>query len=451
MTEENYNYRTSQTLLRNQFPGHGKMKIPVIPKFQEKSSDFDDLLLIGFDKINLEDQNHLNRMVHFFLYDYRFERVWKNPDSDLEKLSRYRAVLSPDFSMYLEMAPVMQLYNVFRNRWCGAYWASKGIRVIPTVNWGDETTFDFCFEGIEKGSVVAVSTYMASAHDNRSDQKEWFMAGYNEMLRRIEPEKIICYNTPFPEMQGNIIYVDYERSSWRYMSYERKRVHDDLESYKIGGTYRAHYDTIDAYLIGKGGGSAYGGKWRPNPNKPNDQIFYGEANSVQRYYISTRNGGYWVQVKYGDDGRAVMIRHETEHTPGSGHTNPHDHEVIWVGPDEHPVPGSPINYPDGQAPEFKSLRRYIGNMRIPYDADALRFQSISDFKKSMRYGAEVVIEWDGIEYGIWSEGERIRITCARHPEYNRTFTSADDALEYMVGEERLRDVITQVSVLDRSI
>ena len=40
------------------------------------------------------------------------------------------------------------------------------------------------------------------------------------MLRRIEPEKIICYNTPFPEMQGNIVPVDYERSSWRYMSYD---------------------------------------------------------------------------------------------------------------------------------------------------------------------------------------------------------------------------------------
>ena len=33
--------------------------------------------------------------------------------------------------------------------------------------------------------------------------------------------KIICYNTPLPEMQGNIVYVDYERSSWKYMSYER--------------------------------------------------------------------------------------------------------------------------------------------------------------------------------------------------------------------------------------
>ena len=81
MTEENYRYRTSQTLLRNQFPGKGKLKIPIIPKFQEKPGDFDDLLLIGFDKTHLEDQNHLDRMVHFFLYDYRLERVWKNPDN----------------------------------------------------------------------------------------------------------------------------------------------------------------------------------------------------------------------------------------------------------------------------------------------------------------------------------------------------------------------------------
>ena len=28
MTEENYNYRTSQKLLRNQFPGKGKLKNP---------------------------------------------------------------------------------------------------------------------------------------------------------------------------------------------------------------------------------------------------------------------------------------------------------------------------------------------------------------------------------------------------------------------------------------
>ena len=62
MTEENYNYRTSQTLLRNQFPGKGKLQIPIIPRFKAKEDDFNDLLLIGFDKTHLEDQNHLDRM-----------------------------------------------------------------------------------------------------------------------------------------------------------------------------------------------------------------------------------------------------------------------------------------------------------------------------------------------------------------------------------------------------
>lgn len=116
-----------------------------------------------------------------------------------------RAILTPDFSMYTEMPAAVQLFNTFRNRWCGAYFAEKGIRVIPSVNWGTEESFDFCFEGIEKGSAVAVSTYMFHEHGNNDDQKEIFMKGYHELLRRIEPEYIICYSEPFSEMKGNII------------------------------------------------------------------------------------------------------------------------------------------------------------------------------------------------------------------------------------------------------
>lgn len=449
MTEENYNYRTSQTLLRNQFPGKGKLQIPVIPKFQEKQGDFNDLLLIGFNKTHLEDQTHLDRMVHFFLYDYKFERVWKTPDNDLEKLARYRAVLSPDFSMYLEMAPVMQLYNVFRNRWCGACWASKGIRVIPTVNWGDETTFDFCFEGIEKGSVVAVSTYMASEHDNRADQKEWFMAGYNEMLRRIEPEKIICYNTPFPEMRGNIVYVDYERSSWKYMSYEKNLRKEDMEAFKIGGTVSNTCDIMSPYMISAGGGSAYGGDWKPNPDKPNDMAFVGEPNSRQRHFIPTKKGGYWVEGKYDENGRAIIIRHETGHNPDSGHSNPHDHKVKWVGPNNHPKWGETINYPDGKVPDFKNYYWKEARIMTQYNPEALRFKTIGEFKQSMHYGAEVVIEWKNKEFGIWSECNIIRITQSGFAE--QRYNSADEALEHIVCGDRLRDVITQVTVIDRTI
>lgn len=75
MTEENYQYRASPFLLRNQFSGSGKWKIPIIPKAEFTEDDFLDLRLLGFDCTNLENNNHLNRIVHFFLYDYKFEWV----------------------------------------------------------------------------------------------------------------------------------------------------------------------------------------------------------------------------------------------------------------------------------------------------------------------------------------------------------------------------------------
>lgn len=42
--------------------------------------------------------------------------------------------------------------------------------------------------------------------------KKEFLFGYNEMLNRIDPRAIICFGTPFPEMEGNIIIVDYLES-----------------------------------------------------------------------------------------------------------------------------------------------------------------------------------------------------------------------------------------------
>ena len=452
MTVENYNYRTSQIMLRNQFPGKGKLQIPIIPKFQEKPGDFDDLLLIGFVKTHFEDQEHLDRMVHFFLYDYRFERVWKKPDNDIEKLSRYRAVLSPDFSMYLEMAPVMQLYNVFRNRWCGAYWASKGIRVIPTVNWGDESTFDFCFEGIEKGSVVAVSTYMASEHGNHQDQKEWFLAGYNEMLRRIQPEKIICYNTPFPEMQGNIIPVDYERSSWKYMSYHKEVEEDDLSAFQMGGTFQKECDILEAYRIGgttKGGGSAYGGKWKPS--KLEDERLVGEPGQIKTTFDKKGNR---IDTKIGEDGFAIRERHYTSSPNPKYHSNPHDHPINW----NFPRPGNPnferaINYwpseyPQG-APEFKTY----GEILMPYlfsTEEETNFKTIAEFKDCIIRGGEPVFAWKGVCYGVCFHGEGY---CIAHEDGKgeQLCKTPDEVLEYIVSGDRLRDVITKVSVISRML
>lgn len=355
MTLENYDYRTSPFLLRNQFPGEGKLQIPVVPKFQIYNDDFDDLRFIGFDRTNLENSKHRDRMVHFFLYDYKFERVWKTPEADLEKLRQYRAVLTPDFSMYLEMSPVMKLYNVFRNRWCGAFGASKGLRVIPTVSWGGEDTFEYCFDGIEKGSTVAVSTYMATAHGNHSDQKDFFLKGYRELLRRIEPETILCYNKPFPEMEGNIVYIDYDLSSWRHMDDEPQAA-SPYAKYICGAEPMPNncHLTIKGgcVLRDKGIGSAYGGDWKPA--KEDDERFLGEPREIKRTQSIGRRGGYSRDTKIGENGRAERGRHYTDHNCPGKHSSPHDHEIDWSK--GFPDPGNPINYPEG-TPEFKGYER----------------------------------------------------------------------------------------------
>ena len=91
------------------------------------------------------------------------------------------------------------------------------------------------------------------------------------------PDSPGCY---LMKHQGEIIYVDYERSSWRYMNYERSFHREDLDAFKIGGTSSNNRDTIEPYLIGKGGGSAYGADWKPNPKKPNDWKFLGNPGDI---------------------------------------------------------------------------------------------------------------------------------------------------------------------------
>lgn len=101
--------------------------------------------------------------------------------------------------MFTNMPIALQIASVFKNRWCGAYWQSKGLNVIPVVSWSDEKSFDFCFDGIEEGSIVFVCTYYCE-NDEMS-----FMAGYREMIERIKPSLVLCYDEPFDAMGKNVI------------------------------------------------------------------------------------------------------------------------------------------------------------------------------------------------------------------------------------------------------
>ena len=104
------------------------------------------------------------------------------------------------------------------------------MKVIPTVAWGDERTFEFCFDGKEQGSDVAVCTYY------RENCEDDYMPGYNEMLKRIKPSAVICYDEPFGEMKGNIkafLPTQYEWTSRLDWKEKAKFQVEKLSRYKI--------------------------------------------------------------------------------------------------------------------------------------------------------------------------------------------------------------------------
>lgn len=201
---KSFEARSKQTFLRNEFDAFGKWNIPVIRK---NELDLEKVDLISYTDIKTNDTDeNKKRGVHFYIDDYRMEWLYYNPTKSIHRLSQYKFLISPDYSLYQDMPKAVQLFNVFRSRWCGEYWQKSGLKVIPNVGWGDTSTFEFCFDGIEKGSIVAVGTIGCKR------SKLAFMRGYNEMLKRIEPSAVICFGKPFAEMQGNIISVDYNSS-----------------------------------------------------------------------------------------------------------------------------------------------------------------------------------------------------------------------------------------------
>lgn len=128
---------------------------------------------------------------HFFLDDFKFERVWNTPKRYIKTLKKYKnGVLSPDFSLYVDYPLALQIYNVYRNRWCGRYWQDQGIKVIPTVGWSTPESYNFCFEGIEHNSTVAVSSIGVM---QSKEALKLFRKGFKEMTLRIDPENILFY------------------------------------------------------------------------------------------------------------------------------------------------------------------------------------------------------------------------------------------------------------------
>ena len=190
------NYRNTRCYLNCEkgiYDGVGQFDIPSIKPID---MDVEGVPLIGFNFARTEKHPE-DKIVHFYVDDYQFERVWHSPDHYLSVLKRFKAVLSPDFSMYADFPRAVSIFNHYRKQWCGAYWQENGINVIPTIGWIYEDSFEWCFDGIPHNSLVCISNVGASF--NKEYLNGW-VEGYHKALEILTPKKILFYGKLYPEI-----------------------------------------------------------------------------------------------------------------------------------------------------------------------------------------------------------------------------------------------------------
>ena len=190
--------RNGHRLELGSFPTVGEYDIPALqPVSLDKRLEW-----IAFHqalKLPSEERNRYG--VHFFLDDYLFERVWHDPPRYALFLRDFAAVMTPDFSLFTDWAKAVQVYNHWRKHQLGAYWQNVGVRVIPSICWSDADSFAWCFDGEPQGGTVAVSSV---GTQKNPIAKKLFLSGYQAMMERLQPSKIIFFGEVPQGCEGNI-------------------------------------------------------------------------------------------------------------------------------------------------------------------------------------------------------------------------------------------------------
>lgn len=189
-------YRNGHNMTLGHFELAGEYGIPVIYPVRLNER----LEWMRFNHA-LADRKQRDYGIHFFIDDMLFDRAWHDPSRYALFLRQFPAVMSPDYSMYANWPKAVNIYNHWRKHQLAAFWQATGVTVIPAIGWIDRASFDWCFDGEPEGGTVAVSSV---GTQKNPDARVRFLEGYNEMLLRLQPEKIIFFGTVPDECRGNI-------------------------------------------------------------------------------------------------------------------------------------------------------------------------------------------------------------------------------------------------------
>lgn len=166
--------------------------------------------LMGFNYAKTStDEQKCGKACHFFIDDYQFERLWATPSRYIEYLRGFDCVLTPDFSLYMDMPLPMQIWNLYRSRALGRYWQKCGLRVVPTLSWAQSETYPWAFDGLPKHQTVAVSTIGVKGDEDA--MRVWF-DGMRVAISILSQRRVLLYGGSIGFDFGDAEVIEYKNS-----------------------------------------------------------------------------------------------------------------------------------------------------------------------------------------------------------------------------------------------
>jgi len=147
--------------------------------------------LIGFENmIAAQRRGDFNQGIHFYIFDARFEKLWRFPEVYIPIIKKFQCCIQPDFSTWRDMPIAQQIYNYYRNQLLGQMLQDAGVEVIHQIQFSTPRSYDWCFDGAPIGGVHAVST-QGIARDPVA--VELWKAGMEIAINRLKPDQILLY------------------------------------------------------------------------------------------------------------------------------------------------------------------------------------------------------------------------------------------------------------------
>ena len=154
---------------------------------------------------------------HCFIADDQFNRLYKNFWRYEKNLKYIKGLISADFSLFRDYDEETQIENCRKNRVIDYALQQRGISMIPTAGFADESSWEWCFDGLPLNSTVAVTT---NCIGKDPEAKRLFVWGIHAMIEKIFPTAIVvcgkCPNWLFEKYPAiKIIQIPSYSQMWK--------------------------------------------------------------------------------------------------------------------------------------------------------------------------------------------------------------------------------------------